>query len=515
MSDTEKEKRLKNKFLTSHVSQEEAFFKKAIMERPRISIRFRIIAAFLLAFFFLLAVAAGSMYFISRLDSRYTFFDEAGNFAFEIQQARRCEKNFFLYGAKSDLYDALSFIGNASHIIETSNEIRSVLKSKDYNALFGDLTKYQEVLNDILSKSDDPGSSQNPRNPILENQLRIYGHSILSLAEDIVQEERLKIKSSTRSFMLSALYLIGINMIVMIWMATELIRQILNPLRRFVGYTQRIACGDFTPITPQRKYRDEFSTLALAVNHMLYELKDKQEQLIQSRKMAAVGTLTAGIAHELNNPLNNISLTSEALMEGLGTYTDEQKREMLQEIFTQVDRASGTVKNLLDFTRVDKSDIESINIIKLLDSSLNFVNNELQINHIEVKTRFSDEPQNVLGNFRDLQQVFLNIFLNCIQAMPEGGVLTILANKDYDDNFVRVDIRDSGCGIPKEDFEKIFDPFFTTKDVGKGTGLGLSVSYGIIQKHNGRIKVDSELGKWTQFSVYLPVADERMEKKLS
>lgn len=96
------------------------------MERPRISIRFRIIISFLLAFFFLLAIATGSMYFISRLDSRYTFFDEAGNFAFEIQQARRCEKNFFLYGAKSDLYDALSYIGNAAHIIETSNEIRSV-----------------------------------------------------------------------------------------------------------------------------------------------------------------------------------------------------------------------------------------------------------------------------------------------------------------------------------------------------------------------------------------------------
>jgi signal transduction histidine kinase len=480
------------------------------MERPRISIRFRIILSFTMAFIFLLAMASGSMYFISRLDSRYTFFDEAGNFAFEIQQARRCEKNFFLYGAKSDLYDALSFIGNASHIIDTSTEIRSVLKPNDYRALSDDLKIYQDVLNELLTKSNSPGSSKNPRNPELENQLRTHGHNILSLAEDIVREERIKVKASTRSFLDSGLYLIGINFLVMLWMASELIRQILNPLRRFVGYTQRIALGDFTPITPLRKYRDEFSTLALAVNHMLYELQEKQEQLLQSRKMAAVGTLTAGIAHELNNPLNNISLTTEALLDGIDSYDDTQKRRMLQDIFTQVDRASGTVRNLLDFTRMDQSDIEPIDARSLVESSLNLVNNELQINHIEVITDYGENLMRILGNIRDLQQVFLNIFLNCIQAMPEGGVLNIQANTDTDARYVLIDIKDSGCGIPKENFEKIFDPFFTTKDVGKGTGLGLSVSYGIIQKHNGRIKVDSEIGKWTKFSVYLPVAAEEI-----
>ena len=175
---------MNTKSLTKHVSQEEAIFKKALMERPRISIRFRIILSFSMAFIFLLVMASGSMFFISRLDSRYTFFDEAGNFAFEIQQARRCEKNFFLYGAKSDLYDALSFIGNAAHIIKSSNEIRSVLKASDYQALSADLINYQKALNDLLAMMDHPGSSKNPRNPEMENQLRTYGHRILSLAQE-------------------------------------------------------------------------------------------------------------------------------------------------------------------------------------------------------------------------------------------------------------------------------------------------------------------------------------------
>lgn len=476
------------------------------MERPRFSIRFRIILAFLLAFFFSFGIAIGSIIFISRLDSKYTFFDEAENFSSEIQQARRCEKNFFLYGSKDDLYEALNYIESASNLLSgTSTEIRSVFKRQDFERLKADLHDYQQLLAQMVSNFDEQRGMQNYRNPELEDQLRMHGHSILSLSSTLVQQERIKVHTATRSFMLIAIFLVGINLIVMIWMAAELTRQIVQPLGRFVEYTQRIATGDFTPITPKRKYRDEFSKLAIAINHMIYELKEKQEQLVQSRKMAAVGTLTSGIAHELNNPLNNISLTTEALLEGIDDYATEQKLKMLQDIFTQVERASGTVRNLLDFTREDQPKLESIDVQQLVDSSLKLVNNELLINHITVEKIFDAELKHVIGNFRNVQQVFLNLFLNSIQAMPSGGFLKIRASID-DEKLVKVDVEDTGCGIPKENFEKIFDPFFTTKDVGKGTGLGLSVSYGIIQKMGGQIKVNSEVGKGTVFSVYLPFA---------
>jgi two-component system NtrC family sensor kinase len=477
---------------------------KALAARPSFSIRLRIILAFLLIFCFSVGITIGSIIFISRLNAKFEFFTYAENFASTVQEARRYEKNFFLYGSKSDLYDALGSIHSASSLLAGApDEIRSIVKQTDFKLLTEDLRNYEHLLNQLTTKFSAPGPQKNSRDAELENLLRLHGHRILSLASDLVNRERQKVSTATRSYMLTAIFLMGINFLAMIWVVTELTRQILQPLGRAVKYTQRFAAGDFTPITPQRKYRDEFSDLAIAINHMMNDVKEKQEQLVQSRKMAAVGTLTSGIAHELNNPLNNISLTTEALIDGMGEYSEEQKHRMLQEIFTQVERASGTVRNLLDFTRTEYR-LEPINIQGLIQASLKLVNNELQINNIEVETDFAPDLANVRGNYHDLQQVFLNLFLNSIQAMSNGGKLSISVRFD-NAKYLRIDVKDTGCGIPKESLDRIFEPFFTTKEVGKGTGLGLSVIYGVIEKIGGHIKVDSELGQWTIFSVYLPV----------
>ena len=210
-------------------------------------------------------------------------------------------------------------------------------------------------------------------------------------------------------------------------------------------------------------------------------------------------------AHELNNPLNNISITTEALIEDLSNYTHDELMEMLKDIFAQVERASTTVRNLLDFTRLEQSKVETIDVRTLIQSSLQLVENEHQLKNIESESRIAANLPKVKGNFSKLQQVFINMFINSAQAMPDGGHLCIHAEIDHE-NFIRIDVSDNGCGIPKEELEKVFDPFFTTKDVGKGVGLGLSVSYGIIQEIGGRITVNSKEGAWTNFSVFLPIA---------
>jgi signal transduction histidine kinase len=481
---------------------------KSLLERPSISIRFRMIVAFLLAFLFSFGIAVTSMIFILRLDSKQEFLGDARNFAHEIEEARRYEKNFFLYSAKGDLYEALNNINAASNILQgAANEMGSVLKHKDFELLTKSLNEYKDGLNQLASKNLKPGAEMVQRDPNLEEQLRRYGHQILLLASDVEKNERAKVRAAAHTFTLVAIFSLALNFLVMIWLATELTRQILQPLSRAVGYTQRIAAGNFSPITPRRKYRDEFSNLAIAINRMIMELHDKQEQLVQSRKMAAIGTLTSGIAHELNNPLNNISITIEALLDGLDEYSNDQKRKMLQDIFIETERASGTVRNLLDFTRVEKSKFEAIDVVELVKSGLSLVKNELVLNHVEVETAFVDHIPNIHGNFRNCQQVFLNLFLNSIQAMPHGGKLTIQTSEE-NGKYIRVDITDNGCGVPKENINKIFDPFFTTKEEGQGTGLGLSVSYGIIQKIGGKITVDSEVGKWTTFHIYLPIDRE-------
>jgi len=282
--------------------------------------------------------------------------------------------------------------------------------------------------------------------------------------------------------------------------------QIIRPFGRFERYTQQIAAGDFSPIQPTRKYRDEFTNLALALNRMLKELKEREEQLIQSRKMAAIGSLTAGIAHEINNPLNNISLTIEALIDEFGEWADAEKLEMLRDAFAQVERAAVTVANLLDFTRRDETSFALLSVNDVIRSTANIVRNEVTLNNIHLVMNLSDDLSPIMGNQHNLQQVFLNLFLNAIQAMPDGGELRVTSNRQ--DSVVRIDVSDTGKGIPEEILEKIFDPFFTTKEVGKGTGLGLSVSFGIIEKHHGTIRVENRVPKGANFIVTLPAAEK-------
>ena len=486
---------------------EEIFaMEKALSERPKFSIRTRIILAFLLAFLFSFGIGISSMIYISILSKKQNFFDNAGKFAFEVDQARRNEKNFFLYGSKADLFTALENIRAAESILQgTANEMRSLLKQETFKRLLSNLNQYEQVVMEITASYTEQGYGKKPKMPESEIQLRTAGHQIMTFAAELVKQERAKVHEAAKRFMKAAILLLAVNFIIMVLVASELMRQILQPLGRAVQYTQRIAAGDFSLINPKRTFRDEFSHLAVNINRMIYKLLENQKQLVQSRKMVAVGTLTSGIAHELNNPLNNISLTTEAMLMDLGSYNLEELREMLNDIFTQVGRASATVRNLLDFTRLEPARGVKIDIQQLIQSTLKLVNNERILNGVEEFVHIEEGLPAVHGNFRNLQQVFLNMFLNAIQAMTHGGKLEIYARKSGE-NSIQVDITDNGCGIEKENLESVFDPFFTTKDVGKGTGLGLSVSYGIIQKMGGDISVDSEPGKRTTFSVSLPVS---------
>lgn len=483
-------------------AEEELLAEKALLERPSFSIRFRITSAFILAMLFSFSIGIVSMVVISRMDSKQAFFEQAENFSSEIQEARRCEKNYFLYGSEDDLRDALAHCRAAAAILDQSSDIRSVLRPDSYTSLTSDLNQYEGLLGQLAAGESAGDGSASPRNPDMEGQLRRVGHQMLTYAADMVKRERANMHATARSLRIVAIFALALNFVVLIWVATELTRQILQPLGRAMSYTQRIATGDFSMIRPKRKYRDEFSNLVVAINRMILELRKNQEQLLQSRKMAAVGTLTAGIAHELNNPLNNISITTEALLEMGDEYPPEQIRKMLGDIFTQTERAGGAVRNLLDFTRVDHSHLGPVDVVELVRASLRLVGNELLLNNIDTCTELADGLPRVRGNFRSLQQLFLNLFLNAIQAMPDGGTLSVRACKE-DEKHVRVDVADTGCGIAKECIDRIFEPFFTTKPMGQGTGLGLSVSYGIVQEVGGRIEVRSEEGKGTTFSVFL------------
>ena len=232
------------------------------------------------------------------------------------------------------------------------------------------------------------------------------------------------------------------------------------------------------------------------------ELVNLQKQLIQSEKLASVGRLAAGVGHEVNNPLTGI-LTYGHFLSKRANEKDFVK-EYSEKIVNETMRCRKIIRRLLDFARQTEPEKELADINKIVKDTLALIENQASLQNIKIVTEFNEQLPMIMVDSNQIQEVFTNIILNALDAMPDGGFLTI-SDRAVDGRFIEINFIDTGCGIPVEDLDRLFDPFFTTKKVGEGTGLGLSVSYGIIEKHNGAIEVQSEVGNGSTFVVKLPV----------
>jgi len=235
------------------------------------------------------------------------------------------------------------------------------------------------------------------------------------------------------------------------------------------------------------------------------------EMMMQESKMAALGKMAAGIAHEINNPLAVIS-EQAGWIKDLLRAQDLSQSPNLQELADTVNkieyhinRAKTVTHRLLGFARRMEPVTEKVNISKVLDDTIEFLGNEARYRNIEVHTDYASDVPMTTSDSSQLQQVFLNILNNAIDAIGKDGEISIKTKFIPDNHEIAIEISDNGPGIPKEMMNKVFDPFFTTKEVGKGTGLGLSISYSIIEKLKGRMLVASEEGQGTTFTIYLPV----------
>jgi two-component system, NtrC family, sensor kinase len=226
-----------------------------------------------------------------------------------------------------------------------------------------------------------------------------------------------------------------------------------------------------------------------------------EEQLQHSEKMASIGLLAAGVAHEVNTPLAGISSYTQMLREQVKS--DDPRGELLEKIEKQTFRAAKIVNNLLNFSRSGSTELEPLDLNKVLLDVLSLMEHQLLGASVKVRKELLALLPPVRGNENRLQQVFFNLLLNARDAMPGGGWLTLLTRAD--DDAVIVEVRDTGDGIKREHIKRIYDPFFTTKGIGRGTGLGLAVSYGIVQEHGGSIAVESLPGQGTTFQVALPI----------
>jgi two-component system NtrC family sensor kinase len=233
------------------------------------------------------------------------------------------------------------------------------------------------------------------------------------------------------------------------------------------------------------------------------KLQETHLQLVSSEKMASLGKLAAGIAHEINNPLGGILIYSSLMMEELPE--EDSKRGDLMRIVQEAGRCKEIVKSLLEFARQTEPKMEPTDINRAINDGLFFLVNQALFHNIQIVKKLDPFLPFIRGNASQLKQVFMNIIVNAAEAMHGNGILTITTSPAPDRKTVLVEFTDTGEGIPEENFTRIFDPFFTTKEVGKGTGLGLATSYGIVEDHGGKIGVRSKVGEGTTFTIELPV----------
>ena len=289
-------------------------------------------------------------------------------------------------------------------------------------------------------------------------------------------------------------------------------RSITRPIRAVIDGTHRIV-GDLSSRIPLRSH-DEIGLLAGEINRMaatlqenLEEKKRVEEKIHNSEKLASIGEMAAGLAHELNTPLSNIRALSSLTRQDLanGALDPETLRRDLGDIIEQIDKSSQIISGLLSFARKQASEFVLCDVNELIERSLALIRIKREKQGVEVAFARNDRLPFIKADQHQIQQVFVNILLNALAAVDGVGQVTVAA--DFRAGKVEVCFRDNGCGIAPEHLRRIFDPFFTTKEVGKGTGLGLSVSYGIVKNHGGTIEVDSAPAAGTTFTVSLPLGE--------
>ena len=476
----------------------------ALLSRRRLSIRLRLVASLLLCFCLCGVFAVAAKDLLGRARGKLNLLQTVERLDDRILRVRAFEDEGVL--SAGDIDKVLEGTRDAENLFRKEASALQPANREVLPELLAHLGTCRRLLTAVATHGRQHGFGV--LTPAQAVELRRAETEANRLLEAMIRRERVSLSAIFRLAETGPLALLGVLLLLFAAITYCFAKALVNPIRRFEGYTSRIAVGDFSLIRPARRYRDEFSDLAVAVNQMLAALQEQQGRLVKGARLAVVGTMTSGIAHELNNPLNNISITAETLMEESTTLTEEDRWRLLQDIYFETERASEIVKSLLDFTRQEKREMVPLDLGEIILSTLRLSQNEMNLNNVTVAYDVPPDLPRIQGAANQLRQVFLNLFLNAIQAMPSGGVLGVSAGV-HDHKGVCVEVRDEGVGIPAEVLPRIFDPFFTTKEPGKGTGLGLSVSSSIIKKLGGDIQVASEPGKGTTVHVCLPRADEQ------
>ena len=409
---------------------------------------------------------------------------------------RLSEKNYFLYHDLQALGEIREKIDSTERTLEAerSNIIPAIGET--------DLRKLEDLLR---AYGETIGAANGTVRPSDEQEARIRneGRQLKEYADSITQLERKRVNEIILSSKRILIFYFWAILVSALLISHFISQKIVQSLRQIEKMTRSISEGNFAQVATGRP-RDELGTVIDAVNHMSEELAHREEQIIQSKKLASLGILTAGVAHEITNPLNNISMIAQTYDELYRNLSDEEKTDMMQKVDAETERIRKIVKNLLDFSKPKDANPREESINEVIQKTLTLVQNMIDVQNIETTVKLDERLPRVFVDEDQVQQVLVNLVTNAVQAMHAGGRLFISTRGGKGNGSVEITVKDTGKGIAPEYLPHIFDPFFSTKGEG-GTGLGLSVSYGIIKNHGGEIRVESKVGVGTTFTVELPI----------
>ncbi|WP_163339423.1 sensor histidine kinase [Desulfopila sp. IMCC35008] len=462
--------------------------------------------------FFLLCYISGIilMWDVSREDlhtaeEKFNFLEAAYRLDNIILEVRRYEKNFLLYNTPKAFEEHKKYLTQAENSIATLRRQLEKLKAAPMLKELEDSMHQYHYAFEQLVKSDQGGSEEYKANVV---KTRDIGQLLTAQSSNLLEFERFQLQSILRELETRMSFWSIVAIILGILMPVITFLKIIRPLSIIKKATDDIAQGRFKHITVLQT-RDEMQQVMEAFNTMVFELEKQQDQLVQSQKLSSIGTLTAGVAHQLNNPLNNISTSCQIAMEDLGSADMDFIKKMLGNIEQETLRARDVVKGLLEFSRVQEFKLRTANLAEVASRAVRLVQSQVPAN-ISIRVNISPDLE-IPMDVQRMQEVFLNLIINSSQAIGDKGEISISAVISENDDTVVIEVRDTGPGIPKNIQGQLFDPFYTTKDEGKGTGLGLSVVYGIIKKHQGEIRIISEPGEGASFQISLPLKVKERE----
>ncbi len=479
----------------------------------KISLRQKIILSFLSGVFVGAIIWGLSYHYHGLLNQELQLIEKRHTLFNTILEARRYEKNYLLTLEKRFLGQTLSYVDKAQETLEKIDDVSAKYLysyrwplAKEHKEWMSDLNSYEMSLKSLMQlheQADSTGGREKIAAWIerFKSKLHLLGRKITIYVERTVAIEYKTVQNMVGKSKYYHLTTFVALSILASLTALFLIFNVNRPLKVIEDAIKKIARGDYGNI-PTISTGDDFESLVASLNDMIRELNKRSEIVLQTEKMASLGTLTSGVAHELNNPLNNISTSVQILLEELEDDGLEYKKELLMDTEKQVERARDTVKALLEFSRERSFSPQLVHVENLIYQTHKLIKGEVPPD----VTLQVDVPEELEANIdpRRIQHVLINLIINAVQAMEEGGELKISVPHQVHNGEICLQVQDTGTGISEEDLPKIFDPFFTTKDVGKGSGLGLAICHGIMEQHGGRIEVASTLGKGTTFSLFFP-----------